>query len=134
MSEVFFGGGFIFAATCADGIRVDDIERCAELAGELDGIETANGQMVIFINVNMRIKNHFFSLRFAPPLSAKLLKVLIKLFQKFAVSKGGALVASAEAKLSFRRFSFCLAFSFAPASAKEKAENGLSFTCVRELN
>ena len=60
MSEIFFCGGFIFAAACADGIRVDDIERCAELAGELDGIETANGQMVIFINVNMRIKNHFF--------------------------------------------------------------------------
>ena len=93
MSEVFFGGGFIFAAASADGIRVDDIERCAELAGELDGIETANGQMVIFINVNMRIKNHFFSLRFAPPLSAKLLKVLIKLFQKFAGWRGRALLA-----------------------------------------
>jgi len=59
---------------------------------------------------------------------------LIKLFQKFAVSKGGALVASAEAKLPFRRFSFCLAFSFAPAYAKEKAKNGLSYTYVREIN
>ena len=81
MSEVFFGGGFIFAAACADGIRVDDIERCAELAGELDGIETANGQMVIFINVNMRIKNHFiFSV--APPSRAKRIKSFDQTFSK----------------------------------------------------
>ena len=39
-----------------------------------------------------------------------MLKVLIKLFQKFADSKGGALVAPAGAKFFLQRF-FLLAFS-----------------------
>jgi len=49
---------------------------------------------------------------------------LIKLFQKFAVSKGGALVAPAGAKF-FSALFFLLAFSFGPFASKEKAENDL---------
>jgi hypothetical protein len=47
-------------------------------------------------------------------------KVLIKLFQKFAVSKGRALVARARAKLLKRRFSFAN-FSLCAFRAKEKS-------------
>jgi len=56
------------------------------------------------------------------------LKVLIKLFQKFAVSKGGALVAPAGAKSPLSAFSFCQAFSFVLLVSKEKAENGVRKT------
>ena len=52
------------------------------------------------------------------------MKVLIKLFQKFAVSKGGALVAPAGAKFFLQRF-FLLAFFFALSTSKKKAENDL---------
>jgi len=52
------------------------------------------------------------------------MKVLIKLFQKFAVSKGGALVAPAGAKFFLQRF-FLLAFFFALSTSKKKAENNL---------
>ena len=61
------------------------------------------------------------------------MKVLIKLFQKFADSKGGALVDPAGAKFLFRPFSFCQAFSFGPFASKEKAENNLGerYGCKR---
>ena len=42
----------------------------------------------------------------ALPIFVVLLKVLVKLFQKFAVSKGRALVASEEANSFYRRFFF----------------------------
>jgi len=45
---------------------------------------------------------------------------LIKLFQKFAVSKGGALVASAEAKFSLRHFLFAELFLLGLLRQKKK--------------
>jgi hypothetical protein len=51
---------------------------------------------VVFENVNFSLWKQ----------ASRVLKVLIKLFQKFADSKGGALVASAEAKSSLRHFLF----------------------------
>ena len=49
-----------------------------------------------------------------------LLKVLIKLFQKFADSKGGALAASAEAKLLLRHFLFAKLFLLGLLHQKKK--------------
>jgi hypothetical protein len=49
-------------------------------------------------------------------------KVLIKLFQKFAVSKGRALVARRNERNSPFGVFFLLAFSFAPFESKEKAD------------
>jgi hypothetical protein len=53
-----------------------------------------------------------------------LLKVLIKLFQKFAVSKGGALVAPAGAKLFFRHFLFAKLFLLCLLPQKKKRYKG----------
>ena len=52
-------------------------------------------------------------------------KVLIKLFQKFAVSKGRALVARRNERNSPFGVFFLLAFSFAPFASKEKADKRL---------
>jgi len=83
--------------------------------------------MFALANVKMRIR--FFRSGYAFVLSvinfslaeqaSPDLKVLIKLFQKFADSKGGALVAPAGAKFLFRRFLF-VSFFFAPTSPKKK--------------
>ena len=54
------------------------------------------------------------------------LKVLIKLFQKFADSKGGALVAPAGAKFSLRHFLFAKLFLLGLLRQKKKRGMGLS--------
>jgi hypothetical protein len=55
---------------------------------------------------------------------------LIKLFQKFAVSKGGALVASAEAKLFYRHFLF-VSFFFWAFCIKRKSGKRFGLTRFR---
>jgi len=47
-------------------------------------------------------------------------KVLIKLFQKFADSKGGALVAPAGAKFPYRHFLFAKLFLLCLSHQKKK--------------
>ena len=58
-----------------------------------------------------------------------LLKVLIKLFQKFAQSRARSPCRLRRGETPFTAFSFCLAFSFVPVASKEKAENNLGERC-----